>query len=226
MLADNSEKLNIGSRIRSEGLRTLSEGTGGLYDYIIAGAGCAGLSLALHLIHSEKFRDKKILIIDQNNKTQNDRTWCFWQKQKGLFQSIVYKEWEHLFFHSYSFSKKLSIKPYCYKLIRSIDFYNYCFDKIKQHSNFIFLQAGIEKVFSNETGTGVIASGRQYTASFVFNSLLPPKPELQKGQHWLLQHFTGWFINTNENVFDPSLATLMGDMSSLYFDLIAKKTRR
>jgi glycine/D-amino acid oxidase-like deaminating enzyme len=32
------------------------------YDYIIAGAGCAGLSLAVHMIHSGKFSNKKILI--------------------------------------------------------------------------------------------------------------------------------------------------------------------
>ena len=38
------------------------------YDYIIAGAGCAGLSLAMHIIHSGKLQDKKVLIIDQNPK--------------------------------------------------------------------------------------------------------------------------------------------------------------
>ncbi len=200
MSENNNEHSNLSSPIR---------GAGSLYDYIIAGAGCAGLSLAMHMSESEKFRDKKILIVDQKSKTLNDRTWCFWQKGHGLFESIVHKEWQHLFFHSKTISKKLSIQPFCYKLIRSIDFYNYCFNKIKEHSNFIFLQAGINKIFSNETGTGIVADDKEYTASFVFNSLLPPKPELQKGQHWLLQHFMGFFIDTNENVFDPSLATLM-----------------
>ncbi|MFN2441007.1 MAG: lycopene cyclase family protein, partial [Chitinophagaceae bacterium] len=67
----------------------------------------------------------------------------------------------------------------------------------------------ITKVFSDETGTGIIAGNKEYNASFVFNSLPPPKPRLQKGQHWLLQHFTGWLIEANENIFDSSLATLM-----------------
>ena len=200
MPENTNEKSNLNSPFNE---------TVGTYDYIIAGAGCAGLSLAMHMIHSGKFRDKKILIVDQSTKTQNDRTWCFWQKGHGIFESIVYKEWQNLFFHSDSFSKKLNIEPYCYKLIRSIDFYNYCLKKISENSNFIFLQAGIKKVFSNESGTGIIADDQEYTASFVFNSLLPPKPELKKGQHWLLQHFMGWIIDTNEGVFDPALATLM-----------------
>jgi lycopene beta-cyclase len=38
------------------------------YDYIISGAGCAGLSLAMHMIHSGKFSNKKILLIDQEEK--------------------------------------------------------------------------------------------------------------------------------------------------------------
>ena len=36
------------------------------YDYIISGAGCAGLSLVMHLINSGKFSNKKILIVDDS----------------------------------------------------------------------------------------------------------------------------------------------------------------
>jgi len=61
------------------------------YDYIITGAGCAGLSLAMHMIHSGRFSDKKVLLVDKDPKRANDRTWCFWEKEEGLFQSIVYK---------------------------------------------------------------------------------------------------------------------------------------
>ena len=64
------------------------------YDYIIAGAGCAGLSLAMHIIHSGKLQDKKVLLIDKDPKNSNDRTWCFWQSEEGLFEPIVYKEWQ------------------------------------------------------------------------------------------------------------------------------------
>jgi lycopene beta-cyclase len=108
------------------------------YDYIITGAGCAGLSLAVHLIHSGKFRDKNILLIDQDLKKDNDRTWCFWEKQPSLFQPVVYKEWKELQFHSANLSKALEIKPYVYKLIRGIDFYNYCLDIISQQKNISF----------------------------------------------------------------------------------------
>ena len=80
-------------------------GTGG--DYIVTGAGCAGLSLLMHLIHSGRFQDKKILLIDKDAKQSNDRTWCFWEEEEGLFEPIVYQQWQKLWFQSYGFSKEL-----------------------------------------------------------------------------------------------------------------------
>src|SRR5258706_10713868 len=85
------------------------------YDYIIAGAGCAGLSLAVHMIHSGKFSDKKILIVDKEEKNKNDRTWCFWETGPGLFEPLVYQKWKQVWFHGDKFSKLLSLQPYEYK---------------------------------------------------------------------------------------------------------------
>jgi lycopene beta-cyclase len=66
------------------------------YDYIFAGAGCAGLSLVMRLIKSGGLNSKKILIIDKSSKTSNDRTWCFWEKNPGFFESLVYHSWTNL----------------------------------------------------------------------------------------------------------------------------------
>ena len=51
------------------------------FDYIIAGSGAAGLTLAYMLLENE-YTKKKLLIIDKDLKENNDRTWCFWQKEK------------------------------------------------------------------------------------------------------------------------------------------------
>ena len=178
------------------------------YDFIIAGTGCAGLSLAVHLIHSGKFRDKKILLIDEDLKKSNDRTWCFWQEGKSIFDPVVKHQWQHLWFHSNEFSSQLNITPYQYKMIRGIDFYNYCFDLISQQPNFSILHQKVDSVFS-ENETGVISNGEKFFATYVFNSILFNKPELSIKQFWLLQHFKGWMIETEEEVFKPDSATLM-----------------
>ncbi|RYF77454.1 MAG: hypothetical protein EON98_16385 [Chitinophagaceae bacterium] len=142
------------------------------YDYIITGTGCAGLSLAMHLIHSGKFADKRILLVDEAAKNKNDRTWCFWEKESNLFEPIVYKQWEQLWFFGEEFYKELSILPYRYKMIRGLDFYQYCFEQINGQKNFEFHSGKVESVFSGEK-TGIVVDGRTVTADYVFKAVLP-----------------------------------------------------
>lgn len=192
-----------------KGNADLSSPTGGQgADFIICGAGCAGLSLAIHMIHSGQFQDKKILLIDKEPKQANDRTWCFWQKEESLFESIVYKKWNRLWFYGESFSGQLNIDPYQYKMIRGIDFYEYCFNIIGQQKNFRILFEKVDEVFSDRQ-TGVIVNGQKIYADYVFNSILFKKPELQKNDYWLLQHFQGWIIETEKNCFEENKAILM-----------------
>ena len=179
------------------------------YDYIIAGAGCAGLSLAMHLIHSGKFRDKNILLVDQQPKQSNDRTWCFWQTGKSLFEPIVYKQWQKLFFYGEAFSKQLNIEPYKYKMIRGIDFYDFCLEEINRQPNFTVRFDKVEHVFSSDITTGIMLNGNAIHAEYIFNSILFQKPQLSENEYWLLQHFKGWLIETENNVFEPEVATLM-----------------
>ncbi|MGZ3847462.1 MAG: lycopene cyclase family protein, partial [Flavisolibacter sp.] len=178
------------------------------YDYIIAGAGCSGLSLAMHMIDSGKFTDKKILLIDKDIKKANDRTWCFWQKGQGLFEPIVYKQWQRLLFHGEEYSSELNLGAYRYKMIRGNEFYEYCLRQICLHKNVEIRFDTIEQVFS-ERETGVVVKGEKVYADYVFNSILFDKPSLRSNEYWLLQHFLGWMIETDEDYFDADVATLM-----------------
>lgn len=178
------------------------------YDFIICGAGCAGLSLAMHIIHTGTFSDKKILLVDKDSKGANDRTWCFWQKDQGLFEPIVCKQWDKLWFYGDSFSAQLNIGPYQYKMIRGIDFYEYCLNTIRQQKNFHILFEKVDEVFSHDK-TGLIVNGQKIYGDYVFNSILFERPQLQKNDYWMLQHFKGWIVETEEDCFDENSATLM-----------------
>lgn len=179
------------------------------YDYIIAGAGCAGLSLVMRLIDSGIAQDKRILIVDRDSKKKNDRTWCFWEKEPGFFETLVYHRWQNLWFYNHDFQKQLDTAPYSYKLIRGIDFYSHCFSTITRHPGIRFLEGNIDGVFSNEAETGIVVNSEKFSCRFLFNSILPGKPELKENEFWMLQHFKGWIIETEADVFDEHTATLM-----------------
>lgn len=182
------------------------------YDYIITGGGCAGLSLAVRLQLSTPLRDKKILIVDRERKTRNDRTWCFWERVPDIFEPVVYRQWNRLFFHGEDFSKQLDISPYAYKMIRGIDFYNYCYQQLQGCTNVSFAYGELERIINHPSSVSVMAGGQTYHAKYVFNSihgLRLEKPDLQSQHHYLMQHFKGWFIRTETPFFNSGSATLM-----------------
>jgi lycopene beta-cyclase len=181
----------------------------GYYDFIISGAGCAGLSLLVHMIDSGKFANKKILLVDKEEKNKNDRTWCFWEQEPGLFDSIVFKQWNKLWYHDKEYSKLLEIDPYKYKMIRGIDFYNYCFDIIRTQKNIDLQFGNVESIESENEKATITIDGRIITTDYIFNSILFKKPELKKKEHYLMQHFEGWVIETDRSVFNPGEATMM-----------------
>lgn len=178
------------------------------FDYIIAGGGLAGLSLAYQL-NQTILKEKSILIIDKNPKTENDRTWCFWEKgNEGLFDEIVHRKWSSVYFHGTDFSKLLPISPYEYKWIRGIDFYQFVKENLLKNSNIVFIQDSIERIKDTPNGGFVITKNSQYIADFVFDSVTPLQLNLPRFHH-LLQHFKGWEIQTEKPVFDPKSPTMM-----------------
>jgi lycopene beta-cyclase len=180
------------------------------YDYVFCGAGCASLSIVMRMVKSGKFTDKKILLIDKESKTKNDRTWCFWEKENGFFDEIVFKKWNSISFFSNYYSATTPITPYQYKMIRGIDFYNHCFKELQQHANLHIAYATIDEWQENDHSVIFKLNGKNYSLgkAIVFNSVYTPQATIKK-ETKLLQHFKGWRIETPIPVFDASVATMM-----------------
>ncbi len=155
------------------------------------------------------FRDKKILLIDRDEKNKNDRTWCFWEKEAGFFQPVVFHEWKKLWFHGEGYDALSDITPYTYKLIRGIDFYQHCFDRIRKAENVTVRYGSIDHIVSTDAGTWIETGGEQIFAEYVFSSIIPEKTREKENEIRLLQHFKGWYIETSTPVFDTLAATLM-----------------
>lgn len=176
------------------------------YNIIVLGAGCAGLSLVMRLLHNPATRHKKILLIDKAPKQQNDRTWCFWEKGEGFFEDITVMQWAQLDFFSNRYCGQLDMTPYRYKMIRGIDFYEHCFNHIQQWPNVTVLY---DEVLQYDAQTVQLARGTlNCTGAWVFSSLYKA-PAQQKGRYYLLQHFKGWMVQTEQPHFDVQRATLM-----------------
>ncbi|WP_434036396.1 lycopene cyclase family protein [Formosa sp. 4Alg 33] len=178
------------------------------YDYIIAGSGCAGLSLLYRILNEPTLKTKTILVLDSVKKNSNDRTWCYWETEKGLFDSIVTHEWKTLEFLTPEFTQRLNLEHYSYKMIKGIDFYNHVLSFAKTFKNVTFKLETIQNIQSENNHATVKTKNGTYTSDYVFNSTSLFNPTINT-KNALLQHFEGWVIKTNKPTFNAKVGTLM-----------------
>lgn len=180
------------------------------YDYIIIGAGASGLMLADALGKDTFFSDTSILLLDKAAKSNNDRTWCFWEKGAGQFDAIVSNVWHHIYFGGQKVSKKFDIHPYSYKMIRGIDFYEEYLMQLNKYPNITFHQESVTQVEDYGNRVLVTSDKNQYSALKVFNSIFDYKMATHQEKYPVLQqHFLGWIVKTKSPVFNIDQATYM-----------------
>ena len=179
------------------------------YHYIFTGSGLSALMTVYEMVLSRKFEDKTILLIDENLKKTNDRTWCFWD-ENHIFEEVVFKKWNTALFADNYFERKLILSPYQYKMVKGLDFYNLVFNTISKHSNIHFINQKIIGFKDLQQHCVVKTEKASYTCNKIFNSIF--NPEIVKSQTkfpFLHQHFIGWFIKSKELVFSTDCATFM-----------------
>lgn len=179
------------------------------YNYIFTGSGLSALMTVYEIVQSGKFKDKTILLIDENAKKTNDRTWCFWDDKK-LYDDLASAKWKSAWFKNENFERELNLAPYQYKMVKGLDFYNLVFDVILKQENIQFINKKV--IDFQELGNHCLVKTEteSITCNQIFNSIF--NPEIVKNQTkypFLHQHFIGWFIKSKEAVFNPDCATFM-----------------
>lgn len=177
------------------------------FDYIIIGNGLAGLQLAMELSKDSFFKNYKIALIDPSEKTENDKTWSFWEEGLGKYDAVVEKIWQTATFESSDISLNLPLQPYQYKTIRSLDFYTWAKNDLANKENFKFI---LDRVKSIEEApvSKVIGDHATYTANHIFDSRIPKDFHTEHSKYTLIhQHFKGWIIETDSPCFLPEVGS-------------------
>ena len=180
------------------------------YDYIITGSGASGLMLAYRMANDSFFDNSSILIIDKEKKNSDDRTWCFWENGEGEWDELLHKSWDKILFESNTYKNTIPLQSYAYKMLRSGVFYDKLWNFINTKNNIRFIEDTVVNIEGSEDGAIVETLKSKYFTTKLLNSIdLNKKYTLQKKYPVLLQHFCGWFIETDKNLFDDSTATFM-----------------
>lgn len=179
------------------------------FDYLIAGGGAAGLSLAYHISQESRLRNKRVLLIEPEAKDRNDRTWSFWTDGPTLMDPAVAHEWGRIAFRSPQFEQVFELARHRYKMIRGLDYYQFVRGALADNPQFAWVRGTVEQLQNTATGVVARTSMGTYTACYAFDSRPPtiaPQPDKYR---YLLQHFVGWEIETEQDVFDPTTVEFM-----------------
>jgi lycopene beta-cyclase len=180
------------------------------FNYIFTGTGLSALMTVYKMVLSGKFDDKSILLLDEDPKKTNDRTWCFWAKKETVWNSVISKKWNSALFANEDFRRELELKPYEYNQIRGLDFYNFVFETLSKHQNITFLNEKVTDINELETHVFVGTEENRYTCDYLFNSIYTKAFALSQTKYLVLQqHFVGWLVKTEKEIFNPEKATFM-----------------
>ncbi len=178
-------------------------------DVLIVGAGCAGLSLAVHLLEAGA-SDLEIVLLDRRSHHVRDRTWCFWSGHDHPFEAAVSRSWNRWRIATSEGEVERVSRSVAYRCIQADAFYEVALERIDRSPNIRLVRdVSVEALREIEGGVAAATADGDFTARRAFDSRPPePRPVPAGEIHWL-QHFVGLEVETDRPVFDPSVATLM-----------------
>ena len=190
------------------------------YDYILAGGGCAGLSLVYHLLGSS-LRDSDILILEPTLGEVPNKTWCYWDTAAlPIHPETARFSWNSFYLQQGEQQHQHRLGNLSYYHLNSHDFYAHVLEKIKTFPNVHFLKEEVSAIRCEENEVQVeTATSGTYRSNFVFDSRITKDYSYQ---NTLNQVFIVSKIKSKIPVFDSGFMGLMDfdTPSSSGFDFI------
>ena len=183
------------------------------FDVVILGGGMTGLTLAHHIAQqnaAQPARTLNTLVLEPRESYRRDKTWCYWRQASTPFDEAITHQWSQW---SVSFNGETQVcrsELIPYVRVDSGRFYDIA-QRNLEVSDSVTLSLGeaATTMTARETGVAITSVRENYCAKMAFDTRPMPLP-----QGILLQHFVGWEIETDSDVFDPSTVILMDFVST------------
>lgn len=157
----------------------------------IAGAGAAGLSLAVHLVRAG-IPDLELTLLDRDFAPRADRTWCYWDEDSTLYPEMVRRSWTRIRVAGMRGETVERLDGLTYRMADSAAYTRLAWEELDAHPS-------VTHVTADSPDLDALPHER------IYQSVRP----LPRTGPWLKQHFLGMEVRADADVFDPETATIM-----------------
>lgn len=184
-----------------------------VYDVVILGAGCSGLSLCLALL--ERGATGPILLVDSRTEYADDRTWSYWDVEPTRFTHLARARWTTWRVSTATEQVRSSALSTPYVSLAANDFYRYVLGRLAEYPN-VRLLMGEDAIGYSEIANGLAVATTRFRvrgAQLVDSrGLRPTQGELDdiaRRSTWVPQKFVGLHVVTSRPVFHADECVLM-----------------
>ena len=161
------------------------------------------------LVHDAPESHPRILLIDGETEDTPERTWCFWSDPDSIYASWARKKWQEVEFKGPQLVKVTPLSKQQYVMLNSGDFRRRMFERLQGRVE--VLSGRVTAMNEGESEVEVVVNGEgRFLGKHVFSSVWN-RSEIDPHQDepWIEQHFIGWFIETDEDIFHADRFTMM-----------------
>lgn len=181
-----------------------------VYDYVIGGAGAAGMQLALAMAKDAYFKHKSMLIIEPEQQADVNKRWCFWEEGDSAWQAWLDASWEQAAVRTTRYQFNLPLGNYRYNMLRAETFFANAKEILKQYSNVHWCTDRIVDIDAQHSPVKITTEKGHYYAGHLFDSRVEiPSGKAGREQINLRQHFRGWEVETETDCFTEGVIELM-----------------
>lgn len=181
---------------------------------VIVGGGCAGLSLAVHVVEAARRAGvgcPRVVVLEPRTAYVRDRTWCGWGFEAHPFAASVTHRWDRWAVQDGARRVVRGSARHPYEHIPADRFYAQA-QALLAAAPTVRVQLGAQVTGIAERGGQVVveSSAGSLRAGLVLDSR-PEKAVEASGvdEVELVQHFAGWEVETGAPCFDPGVVEMM-----------------
>jgi lycopene beta-cyclase len=179
------------------------------YDFIFAGKGASAALVLIELEKRNLLDSKKILIVNPDKNSTNNKNFCFWTDDKGELKKelmpFIGHSWTKIQLNN---GKEEALNPTSYNHIPN--------SILVENTNGILEKYAAQVLFETvtETGTDRIGNfatinGEKIYGEFIFDSRTPSLQKTEWNQTTLLQSFLGWTVEFPNEKLDVESFRMM-----------------